>query len=124
MENAQKDLKDMVQTNLLSVPKNGGQRYTSVVFDPEVSSVQYTVYCVSEGEPVRSVYMSGELDDKFSGEQHAFVIPVKKGVSYFIKVVMSIDAGWEEQNATLSWMLNPFKRRQPSREDLAPAPSS
>ena len=114
-------VKDMVCTTMLSPRESGGQRYTSVVFDAEVSKVSYRVHCAKNGEPAEGVFQSGSLTSKLSGEKHAFVIPVTKGMVYFIEVCVDVDAGWQERDAVLTWVLEPFKRRQVSREELAPS---
>jgi hypothetical protein len=85
-----------------------------------VSKVSYRVHCAKNGEPAEGVYQSGVLETKLDGEKHAFVIPVTKGMVYFIEVCLDVDAGWNERSTLLTWVLEPFKRRQVSREELAP----
>lgn len=111
-------VQDMVSTTMLSPRETGGQRYTSVVFDPAVSKVTYRVHCAKNGEPAAGVFQSGVLHTKLNDEKHAFVIPVTKGMVYFIEVC--VDVGGKD--AVLTWILEPFKRRQVSREELAPEP--
>ena len=110
-------VQDMVSTTMLAPRESGGQRYNSVAFDPSVSKVTYRVHCAKNGHPVTGVFQSGVLATKLSGEKHAFVIPVTKGMVYFIEVCVDVDS----ESVLLTWVLDPFKRRQVSREELAPS---
>lgn len=116
------NLPDLVSTTVLS-SRGDSKRYAAVVFDKRVTKVSYRVHNAKNGDPSMSVSQSGSLDTKLDDEGHAFMIPVTKGMVYFIEVVMEVNGGWNEPHATLTWMLDPFKRRQASREELTPAPS-
>lgn len=110
--------KELVCTTMLSPRESGGQRYTSVVFDASVSKVAYRVHCAKNGEPAAGVFQSGAVETKLQGEKHAFVIPVTKGMVYFIELCMEVESG---ESGVVTWVLEPFKRRQVSREELAPS---
>ncbi len=107
---------ELVSTTLLR--ETGSQRYSLVVFSPVVSKVSYRVHCVKNGEPSDAAFQSGVLESKLSGQRHAFVIPVAKGVGYFIEACLDYA---DQPSSSLTWVLEPFKRRKVSREDLAPA---
>ena len=111
------DYSDLVTTSTIT-SRNSKQRYATVVFGDAVSGVKYRVHNSKSSDPSVNAYQSGTLDTKFVDENHAFLFPVTKGMIYFIEVEMDV----EGENVTLSWTLDPFKRRSASREELTPAP--
>ena len=101
--------------------RSGGPSYVVVTLDPRVSSVAYKVYpTLSDAEPVSGDCQSGELCAKFKTEGHYFVFPVEKKMLYFVVLTLVVDAGWN-RDVTVTWLMDPFKRRQVAREDVAPA---
>lgn len=99
----------------------GGPSYVVVNLDPRVSSVVYKVYpTISDGEPISEFCQSGELRDKFRTEGHSFVFPVAKKMLYFLVLTLRVDVT-EHEEVTVTWLMDPFKRRQVTREDVAPA---
>ena len=112
------DLSKLVSTTILS-SRGDSNRYAGVVFDPRVTNVSYRVSHAKNGEPARNVSQSGVLESKLDDKGHSFLVPVTRGMVYFIEVEMEVDGGWNESKATLSWVLDPFKRRPA----LTPAPA-
>ena len=104
---------DLVTTTMLAPRDTSAQRYTSVVFHESVSRVAYRVHHAKNTLPAPAAIQSGVLETKLHGEKHTFTIPVTKGMVYFIE--LDIDG------ETVSWFLEPFKRRQVSRAELAPS---
>jgi len=100
----------------------GGPSYVVVSMDPRVSAVSYKVYpTISDGEAVDGFCASGELHEKFKTEGFSFVFPVAKKMLYFVVLTVDVDAGWGHKDLTVTWLMDPFKRRQVTREDVAPA---
>jgi hypothetical protein len=110
------DYTDLVSTSTIT-SRNSKQRYATVVFDDVVASAKYRVHNSKSSEPCMNMYQSGRLDTKFTDQTHAFMFPVTKGMIYFIEVEMVMESG---SDVTLSWTLDPFKRRSASREELTP----
>jgi hypothetical protein len=117
------NLSDLVSTTVLS-SRGDSKKYAAVAFDKRVTKASYRVHNAKNGDPSASVSQSGNLETKLPNEGHAFMIPVTKGMVYFIEVVMEVDGGWNEPQATLTWVLAPVKRRQASREERTPAAPS
>lgn len=110
---------ELVSTSMLRPRASGEQAYAAVSFDSRVEKVAYRVFQAKNGDPQPGVHQSGELHTKLPGANHAFVIPVCKGMVYFVEVTMS--SGKEGCSpATLTWLYDPFKRRAVTREELAP----
>lgn len=115
-------LSDMVSTSVVR-SRSGGPSYVVVTLDERMTNVGYTVYpTVSDGEPVSGFCLSGKLHDKFKTEGHSFVFPVEKKTLYFIVLSCNVeDTGVEHEDVKVTWLMDPFKRRQVSRKDVAPA---
>jgi hypothetical protein len=113
METPTQTAANLVTTTMLAPRDTSAQRYTSVVFHESVSRVTYRVHHAKNTLPASTAIQSGVLETKLDGEKHAFTIPVAKGMVYFIEVCID--------GENVSWFLEPFKRRQVSRAELAPS---
>lgn len=99
----------------------GGPSYVVVTMDPRVTRVSYKVYpTVKDGAPVDGFCSSGELFDKFRTDGFSFVFPVQKPLFYFIVLTVDVESGWNHRDLTVTWLMDPFKRRVVTREDVAP----
>lgn len=111
------DFASLVSSSMMR-PRKAGESFASVCFDPKVSHVNYKVYETKVGVSASSAaLMSGELVDKLCEAGHSFVFPVSKGMVYFI--VIEACVGGEVGH--LTWLLDPFKRRQAA---AVPAPDA
>ncbi len=113
---------ELVSTSVVRA-RAGGPSYVVVSFDPRVKSVAYKVSpTMADADPVDNLQQTGELYERFRGNGHVFTFPVeKKKMLYFIEVKMDVDAGsWSHEDVVITWLLDPFKRRQVSRDEVAP----
>lgn len=102
------DFTTLVSSSMMR-PRTGGNAVASVSFDPKIHAVEFKVYETKAGTSASgAVFMTGELCDKLPGAGHSFVFPVTKGMVYFM--LISVSDGVER--GELSWLLDPFKRKQ------------
>jgi len=116
---------DIISTSVVRSRTGGSNSYVVVNVDSRVRSVTYKVYPTSHGnEPVSASCQSGELYKKFDTEGHSFVFPVEKNTLYFMVLTLEIEEEWNHKHVQVTWLMDPFKRRQVTREDVAPAEAS
>jgi len=118
------DFAPLVSSTMMR-PRDGGSAIASVSFDPKIRGVEFKVYETKLGTSASgAMFMSGELGDKPADASHSFVFPVTKGMVYFM--LITVDDGGERGH--LTWLFNPFKRKQgaatlPKPADAAPPAS-
>jgi hypothetical protein len=109
-------LNKLISSSLMRA-RTGGETYVVVSLDERIENVSYKVYpTVADAAPVSGVAFSGELFDKVNGFNHSFVFPVEKKMLYFVVC----DMVHHDKEVSVTWLMDPFKRRVVSREDVAP----
>jgi len=115
------NLKNLISTSVMR-SRAGGPSYVVVSLDERIKNVSYKVYpTVSDADPVSGVCFGGELREKVKVSNHSFVFPVEKKMLYFVVMTCDVEAGWEDKQVNVTWLMDPFKRRPVSRAEMAPS---
>jgi hypothetical protein len=114
-------LNELITTSVMRA-RTGGPSYVVVNLDERIGNVSYKVYpTVSDADPVSGICFGGELREKVPGFNHSFVFPVEKKMLYFVVLTCDVHVGWEDKQVNVTWLMDPFKRRPVSREEVAPS---
>ena len=110
------ELSSLVATFVKPSSRKGTDKMVEVKFAPSVTGVSYTVHSLSS-EISGPNSCQGSVSSAADDHDISFTFPVKKKTHYLIKVAMHV--GEDEHHA--EWVLDPFKRRTVTKEDVAPA---
>jgi hypothetical protein len=111
---------DLITTSVVRGRTNGST-YVVVELDARIVKASYKVYAtVADAMPTSAVHVSGELNERFHSG-HSFVFAVQKKMLYFVVLTYSVRTdSWGQDDVHITWLMDPFKRRQLTREDIAP----